>query len=119
MKLEGFELGCRKIPLLDQVGEKGSSHPNPLPRHWQVGFSEARYSLDKRDAGSFLSLSCQTSLPPVVSLRALDLLPGSPGSVVLERKSVVVHFPGKAFDPSHLFAYQLLDVGGGATDMGT
>jgi hypothetical protein len=39
-------------------------------------------------------------------------------NILLEMKSVVVHFQGKAFDPSCLFAYQLADIGGGTTDKG-
>jgi hypothetical protein len=35
---------------------------------------------------------------------------------VLEIKSVVVHFQGKAFNPSSLLPYQLVDAGGEATD---
>jgi hypothetical protein len=37
---------------------------------------------------------------------------------MLEMKSVVVHFQGKAFHPSHLLVYQLGDLEVGATDKG-
>jgi hypothetical protein len=39
--------------------------------------------------------------------------------VLIEIKSVVVHFHGKAFDSSHLPGYQPVGVWGGATDTGT
>jgi hypothetical protein len=38
---------------------------------------------------------------------------------LLEIKSVVVHFQGKAFSPICLFSYQPADVAGGETDTGT
>jgi hypothetical protein len=38
---------------------------------------------------------------------------------MLKIKTVVVHFQDKAFDPRSLFAYQLSDIGGRATDKGT
>jgi hypothetical protein len=37
---------------------------------------------------------------------------------MLEIKSMMVHFQGKAFNPSLLLANQLADVRGGATDKG-
>jgi hypothetical protein len=37
--------------------------------------------------------------------------------MLLESKSVVVHFQGKAFNSTSLFVYQPADVGGGATDI--
>jgi hypothetical protein len=38
---------------------------------------------------------------------------------MLEMKSEVLHFQGKAFNPGHLLEYQLVDIGGGATNKGT
>jgi hypothetical protein len=40
-------------------------------------------------------------------------------SLVLEMKSIVIHFQGIAFNPGCLLVYQLAGVGGGATDKGT
>jgi hypothetical protein len=40
-------------------------------------------------------------------------------SALLKRKSVVVHFLGKASNPGCLLAYQTADIGGGPTDQGT
>jgi hypothetical protein len=39
--------------------------------------------------------------------------------VVLEIKSLVVHFQGKAFNPGHLLAYHVEDVEGRPTGKGT
>jgi hypothetical protein len=37
--------------------------------------------------------------------------PACPSNSLLEIKSVVVHFQGKAFNPSHFFGCQFADVG--------
>jgi hypothetical protein len=58
----------------------------------------------------------RTTLSPQASffIRTQGNKPQTKG-VVLEMKSVVVHFRGKAFKPGRM----LVDVGGGATDKGT